>query len=56
MTERSNTLVNASLSMQSSLDLHFVIWLKNSAHRSACSATLWISTPRAKHRKRNLLI
>jgi len=29
MTDRSNTLVNASLIMQSTLDLHFVVWLKN---------------------------
>lgn len=33
MTDRSNTLVNASLSMQSTSDLHFLVWLKNSAHR-----------------------
>jgi hypothetical protein len=29
MTDRSNTLVNASLSMQSTLDLRFLVSLKN---------------------------
>jgi hypothetical protein len=30
MTDRSNTLVNAGLSIESTLDLHFLIGLKNS--------------------------
>lgn len=37
MTDRSNMLVNASLSMQSTLNLHFRVWLKNFVQKQCLS-------------------